>query len=174
MVQDLTYTTVNRVLNSWEIIRRIPNFDEVVGIKLFKIFFILDPSAQVIFGGGKKRRPKQQSDEKKDGGSCISDDDEFVNNPRMVQHAKVFVRMFDRAVDMLGPESELITEILMDLGKDHAKFGVKPTHYPSMGQALMTVLEQILGADEFNAETRNSWVEVYQAMSYDMIRAQRM
>jgi hypothetical protein len=171
MVQDLSFKTLNTVLNSWEIIRRIPNFDEVVGLKLFKTFFKLDPSAQAVFVG--RRRSAQIAEEKKHETDTSNDDEDFVTNPRLLQHAKAFVRMFDRAIDMLGPEIELVTEILIDLGKDHVKFGVKTTHYPAMGQALMIVLEEVLG-NELDDETKRSWVEVYQAMSYDMIRAQRM
>jgi hemoglobin-like flavoprotein len=39
-----------------------------------------------------------------------------------------------------------------------------------MGQALISVVEELLG-DEFTPQIKDAWVEVYQALSYDMIRA---
>jgi hypothetical protein len=36
MVADMSYTTVSRVLDSWELIRRLPNFEEKTGILLFQ------------------------------------------------------------------------------------------------------------------------------------------
>jgi hypothetical protein len=35
MVADMSYTTVSNVIDSWESVRRIANYEEVVGVKLF-------------------------------------------------------------------------------------------------------------------------------------------
>jgi hypothetical protein len=35
MVADMSYSTVSSVLNSWELVRRTPNYEEVVGVQLF-------------------------------------------------------------------------------------------------------------------------------------------
>jgi hypothetical protein len=36
MVQELSYTVTNNVLESWEQIRRIKNYQQVAGVKLFQ------------------------------------------------------------------------------------------------------------------------------------------
>jgi hypothetical protein len=36
MVQELSYTVTNNVLESWEQIRRIKNYEQVAGVKLFE------------------------------------------------------------------------------------------------------------------------------------------
>jgi hypothetical protein len=36
MVADMSYGTVSHVLDSWELIRRIPNYEERTGTLLFK------------------------------------------------------------------------------------------------------------------------------------------
>ena len=36
MVADMKYFTAENVIDSWEMIRRIPNYEEVAGVKLFK------------------------------------------------------------------------------------------------------------------------------------------
>ena len=41
-----------------------------------------------------------------------------------------------------------------------------------MGRALMQILEELLG-DRFTTEVKDSWLEVYQAFAYDMMRASK-
>ena len=80
--------------------------------------------------------------------------------------------MIDRSLALLGPDIELLTTILLELGTKHRNYGVQPSYYPPMGQALLGTLEELLG-DKYTPEINDAWVEVYQAMSYDMIRAPR-
>jgi hypothetical protein len=37
MVADMSYTTVSRVVDSWELMRRIDNYEEIAGVKLFRM-----------------------------------------------------------------------------------------------------------------------------------------
>lgn len=96
-------------------------------------------------------------------------DDKLFHNSRFIAHSKHYVKMVDRAVGLLGPDIELLTEILMELGLQHHKFGVESSFYPPMGQALIATMEELLG-DKFKAETKEAWSECYQAMGYDMMR----
>jgi hemoglobin-like flavoprotein len=75
---------------------------------------------------------------------------------------------------MLGPDIELLTEILLELGQKHVIYGVKPEYFPSMGRALIHAVQKVLDESRFSSEVKDSWVEVYGAMSYDMIRAQKL
>ena len=159
--------------------------------------FELEPEAKVIFGFG-----------------ANDDVQDLVTGRRFMSHAKYFIQMIDKAFGMLGPDIELLTEILMDLGQKHVRFGVKPgtfffarfvafvpisfidmidltattnkkTHiivksymlfpeyFPSMGRALVYTVEELLGKQEFTRQMKDAWVEVYGALSYDMIRAQK-
>jgi hemoglobin-like flavoprotein len=93
--------------------------------------------------------------------------DEVLTNKRFVKHAKYFVQMIDRAISLLGPEVEMLTEILLELGEKHSRYGVKPEFFPSMGRALMEAISFNLGEGEF-AEVKTDWIEVYGALSYDM------
>lgn len=79
--------------------------------------------------------------------------------------------MIDKALGFLGPDIEFLTEMLLDLGAKHVHYGVKPAYFPGMGRALLHSLQDALG-NEFTEQMRDAWVEVYGAMSYDMIRAQ--
>jgi methyl-accepting chemotaxis protein len=100
-------------------------------------------------------------------------DPEVLKKPRFIKHAKYFIQMIDKALGMLGPDIELLTEILMELGEKHVRYGVKPAYFPSMGRALIEAIGELLGPDEFTADVKSDWIEVYGALSYDMIRAQK-
>jgi hemoglobin-like flavoprotein len=117
----------------------------------------MDPSALLVFSFGKETE--------------LNDD--FFKSARLVQHAKFFILMIERAIGLLGPDVELLTEVFLALGGQHAEFGVKASHYPSMGHALLRTIEELLG-DKFEGEMKEAWLEVYQALSYDMIRARNI
>ena len=46
-------------------------------------------------------------------------------------------------------------------------------YFPSMGRALVYTVEELLGKEAFTRQIKDAWVEVYGALSYDMIRAQK-
>jgi len=79
--------------------------------------------------------------------------------------------MFDAALNMLGPDIELLTEIMQELGVKHIRYGVKPEMFPAMGEALIEMLKDMLG-DAFTAKVRESWVEIYDALSSDLVLVQ--
>ena len=79
--------------------------------------------------------------------------------------------MIDTSLNMLGPDIELLTEIMTELGTKHIRYGVTKTMFPHMGTALLAMLEDALG-DEFNEALRKHWVEVFDALSGDMIMGQ--
>ncbi|KAG7337135.1 globin-like protein [Nitzschia inconspicua] len=157
MVAEMSYQTCSAVLDSWELVRNIEQYEEKVGVKLFTKFFEIEPDARRVFGF----RESQSMEE-------------LLKSRRFYKHAGYFVQMLDKALGMLGPDIEMLTEVLLELGKKHVSYGVKPEFFPSMGQSLVYALQETLGKDTFDVETKDSWVEVYGALSYDMIRAQKM
>lgn len=96
---------------------------------------------------------------------------EVVKSKRFLMHASYMIQMLDTALNMLGPDIELLTEIMTELGEKHVRYGVKPEMFPVMGDALIFTLEETLG-DEFTQPVREAWNETYKALSQDMIRAQ--
>jgi hemoglobin-like flavoprotein len=89
---------------------------------------------------------------------------------KFVTFAKKFVRMLDMAVDMLGPDLEVVEEQLYDLGKSHTKYGVSPKHFELMGKALVVTLQKVLGRRSFTEQTAKAWKEIYEFMSMTMIQ----
>jgi nitric oxide dioxygenase len=55
------------------------------------------------------------------------------------------------------------------LARRHISYGVKPSHYASVGEALLWTLEKGLG-DAWNADTAAAWTAAYGTLSGFMIR----
>mmetsp|Transcript_32943 Transcript_32943/g.79693 ORF Transcript_32943/g.79693 Transcript_32943/m.79693 type:complete len:161 (+) Transcript_32943:38-520(+) len=155
MVGHMSYDTVTKVVDSFEAVRRIENYDEKAGVLIFKKFFSLEPRAIKVFSFGR---------------NIDSYSEDLLGNRQVIEHGKHYVKMVSRAIDLLGPDIELLTEILLELGKQHERFGVQPEFYPPMGQALLSALSELLG-DKFSEPVRAAWVECYQVLAEDMIRA---
>jgi hemoglobin-like flavoprotein len=120
--------------------------------------FALEPEAKKIFGLASL-------------GPILPD--ELAKSKRFIMHAKFFIQMIEKALGMLGPDIELLTEMLLELGGKHVGYGVKPEYFPSMGQALLFAVKDRLG-DDYTDEVKDAWVEVYGALSLDMIRGQKI
>ena len=77
--------------------------------------------------------------------------------------------MLDMALGMLGPDIELLSEIMSELGEKHVRYGVLPEMYPLMGEALIGALEDAFKSP-LKSNVKDAWREVYGALSSDMVR----
>jgi hemoglobin-like flavoprotein len=80
----------------------------------------------------------------------------------LMQTLAVVVRSLDR-LDQLVPAVQA-------LGRRHAGYGVRATHYETVGDALLWTLGQGLG-DAFTPELRDAWAEAYGVLAAVMIGA---
>jgi hemoglobin-like flavoprotein len=60
--------------------------------------------------------------------------------------------------------------VLESLGRRHVHYGVKESHYETVGAALLGTLSHLLGP-AFTAELKEAWVAVYTLMADTMKRA---
>ena len=87
---------------------------------------------------------------------------------RFVAHAKYMIEMLDKALNLLGPDAELLAEIMSDLGKKHVQLGIEDeSYYSIMGDSLFLALSEILGS-RFTPKVEASWVIVYGELSRAM------
>lgn len=98
--------------------------------------------------------------------------DDLLQSKRFKAHAVYMIRMLDSALNLLGPDIELLTEILMDLGVKHERYGVQPEMFVVMRDSLLVVLETLLPKEYFRPATREAWQETFDELCQDMIRAQ--
>ncbi|MDO6758842.1 globin family protein [Tamlana sp. 2_MG-2023] len=92
-----------------------------------------------------------------------SDDD------AMKTQGNKLMTMLGAAVAGLNNLDALIP-VLKDLGKRHVAYKVEPSHYETVGAALLGTLAAGLG-DDFTPEVKDAWAEVYGTMSSVMIEA---
>ncbi len=85
----------------------------------------------------------------------------------MAQQAAKLMQMIDAAVGKLNDLGFLVP-VLQQLGRQHTTYGVLPSHYDTVGAALVKTLEQGLGP-AFTPETRDAWFSVYGVMASVMI-----
>lgn len=62
-----------------------------------------------------------------------------------------------------GPSQDVI-----QMGKRHIQYGVKPTHYDMVGQSLIWTLAQGMGSD-WTDELQSAWLACYKSLSSAML-----
>lgn len=67
---------------------------------------------------------------------------------------------------------ETVLPTVQALGRRHVGYGVKDSHYATVGTALLDTLAGAFG-DAFTQETRDAWATAYGALSGAMIEASR-
>jgi len=59
---------------------------------------------------------------------------------------------------------DALVPVVRDLGRRHAAYGVKLSHYATVAAALVWTLEQGLGSS-FTTEVRDAWVKAYSMLA---------
>jgi hemoglobin-like flavoprotein len=90
----------------------------------------------------------------------------------IVQQGRKLMTMIATAVSALD-RIETILPAVRQLGARHRNYGVRETHYATVGTALLWALEKGLGAD-FTVEVRRAWTDVYTLLAHTMIDAARL
>lgn len=79
------------------------------------------------------------------------------------QQRKKLLTALNVVVASLDRVEELVPTI-QDLGRRHVGYGVRDTHYDSVGEALLWTLEQGLG-NAWTAEVKAAWAAAYALLS---------
>ena len=74
-----------------------------------------------------------------------ADSSELLQNARFQAQAKYITEMLDTALDLLGPDVELLSKSMLELGAKSAQHGVKPEMSPFLRKALGYTLRKNLG-----------------------------
>lgn len=72
------------------------------------------------------------------------------------------MQMFLMLVNGLN-QPESLVPVLSDMGKRHAGYGVRPEHFPVVGEALLQTLAQALG-DDFTPDIAAAWQTTYDGL----------
>ncbi len=87
----------------------------------------------------------------------------------MAEQGNKLMMMLSSAVAGLS-NLEMLVPVLQNLGKRHVEYKVEPTHYNTVGAALLDTLAVGLG-DDFTPEVKEAWASVYGTMATVMIDA---
>lgn len=88
-------------------------------------------------------------------------------------HAAYLIQMLDTALNMLGPDTDLLNDILAELGQKHVRYGVRPEMFPVMGVCLIDTLEEVLKDTVMTPSVKEAWSVTYKSLSDEMIKAQK-
>lgn len=82
------------------------------------------------------------------------------------------IKLMDMVAALVGSldQRALFQSLVTQSGRQHARFGVHPSQYAAMGEALMWSLECKFGAS-FTPELRESWRALYATVQVEMLRA---
>jgi hemoglobin-like flavoprotein len=82
------------------------------------------------------------------------------------------VKLMDMIAALVGSleQRALFQSIVTHSGRQHARFGVQPSQYAALGEALMWSLERSFGAS-FTPELRASWAALCATVQTEMLRA---
>lgn len=81
--------------------------------------------------------------------------------------------MIEKAVGMLGQDDATLTETLLELGRKHVTYGVRPEYFPFMTKAIIKMMKEMLGG-EFTAEDEEAWKDILSLFIADIVRGERM
>jgi hemoglobin-like flavoprotein len=87
----------------------------------------------------------------------------------MAAQGKKLVQMLDVVVAQLDRPDVLLPAVAA-LGRRHAGYGVRDTHFAVVGEALLWTLERGLG-DAWTVEARDAWTAAYTGLAEQMRRA---
>ena len=82
------------------------------------------------------------------------------------------IKLMDMLAALVGSldQRELFQSLVTQSGRQHARFGVQPSHYAALGEALMWSLECKFGA-AFTPELWASWGALYAKVQAETLRA---
>jgi hemoglobin-like flavoprotein len=95
----------------------------------------------------------------------------MFENTDMASQRKKLMQMISVAVRGLDRLDDLIPAVEA-LGRRHVGYGVKDSHYVTVGRALLWTLEIGLG-EAFTPEAREAWTQTYATLAGVMQRAAR-
>jgi Globin len=127
-------------------------------ISFFVSLFELCPDAKLLFGFPLNVDPQSGA---------------LLKNARFIKHATFLLSMIEKAVGMLGQDDAELTETLLDLGRKHVTYGVRPEYFPFMTKAIIKMMKEILGG-EFTAEDEEAWNDILSLFIADIVRGERM
>jgi hemoglobin-like flavoprotein len=155
MTTEISFESMSNVLVSWEHANQKYSCREDIGNMILMDLFELEPEILSIFGF----KPHQH---------------DIEANPMLrmgiMVHGLRIVAMIDGILNMLGPDSDVLHDILSEQYQRHRKFGVRKEHFAQMGPAVRGALSKLLDDKVYTVEVDRSWEEVFDVLTNSITR----
>ncbi|XP_071823290.1 globin-1-like [Apostichopus japonicus] len=139
---QLSEVEKNLIRSSWE--QALKN-KKVFGVNVFIKLFIQNPSSQDLF---EQLR-----------GIPLED---LKTHRKMKAHALRVMASLNTLVEQID-EEEILSEMFNNVARTHVIHKVEKAHYDLLGQVLMEVFSEELGA-KFDSATKGAWLKAYVIM----------
>jgi len=151
---EITFRTVQLVLDSWQMVRQVPDWQTKAATMVLGRLFELVPQIRTAWGFSADFDPTDLKDKQQ---------------KKFLTKGKAFILGVDRAISFLGPDMEPLESELTLLGRVHyLRMAAQPQFWPPVGVALMDTLENVLAGD-FGIDMKEAWDIMYHFMAYWMI-----
>jgi hemoglobin-like flavoprotein len=155
MAEQISYQSLSNVLTCWQHAHQKYSCREYIGNAILLQLFIVEPDTKQIFGFS----PNQTNIE---------------NNPMLrmglIVHGLRIVNMIDQILDLMGPDIDVLREILQEQVQRHKRHGVKKEHFAHMGTAIRGALRELLDKEIYTDEMDMSWKEMFDKLTSTMIQ----
>jgi hemoglobin-like flavoprotein len=155
MIQQLCYSEIMNVTETWERARQIYGCNEKLGKEILLRMFERNHQTMEIFG-------------------LSTNVQDIRTNSRLQMglliHGSNFVGMLDGMFNLLGPDVDTLEQCISGLGIRHRKYGVQPSHFDDLNQVLYKLLHEIL-RDQWTREVQESWKTVMSSLSLEIMWA---
>lgn len=187
---EIYVQAIEQAANTWGIIRRIPDYEMVVGMALFKNIFELAPAALEMYSFAKDWKGKPNTTRSKNNFNkntsntshenmdtlCVTSSALNYDIPSFIfesaafrTHATGVVTTMGMVVQMMiGDAMSDLAETLHSLGARHIAYGVHPAHYKILETALLRTIEDALPPERWTVQVRKGWAAVIKFISKGM------
>ena len=151
------YQSISNVLTCWEKANQKYSCREEIGSAILQELFEIEPETKLVFGF----QPNQTNSK---GNTML--------RMGLMTHGLRIVHMIDQILDLMGPDMDVLNEILQEQARRHQKHGVKKEHFAHMGTAIRGALSKILDGDNvYTAEVDKSWKEMFDILTATIVQS---
>ena len=156
MVDQIEYQSIVKAMACWEHANQKFSSCEEIGNAILLELFDIEPATKIVFG----YQPNQQ---------------DIKSHPvlrmGLMVHGLRIVQMIDQVLDVLGPDTEVLKEILADVAKRHQRKGVQKEHFVHMGAAIRGALSKVLEQENYSTEVDMAWKDIFDCLSQTIVQS---
>lgn len=153
-MENFSYKSVSVVIETFELARQRFGSGEKVGTNILLHLFKVDPTTKKVFGF--------ELDDDVEGDSRLQ--------ARLLVAGAGMIQMVGGVFHLLGPDADMMDDVLVDLGRRHKRLGVKKEYFAVFGEALFKTLSDLLQS-HYTTAVDKAWREVFGGLSAGIIRS---